>query len=106
MSTWIWLKRELASYVLITIFSKCGTRTKVKYTQSVPSKTDDMGIGYTICPKCGNKEEWLDECIDWGSIKLKEKRFGNLDEPQKENSKKCDCYDCAHIGHKNCGCCQ
>ena len=19
--------------------------------------------------------------------------------------KKCECYDCAHIGHKNCGCC-
>lgn len=20
--------------------------------------------------------------------------------------KTCSCYDCAHIGHKNCGCCQ
>jgi hypothetical protein len=20
--------------------------------------------------------------------------------------KTCDCYDCAHIGHENCGCCQ
>ena len=20
--------------------------------------------------------------------------------------KNCDCYDCAHIGHRNCGCCQ
>ena len=19
---------------------------------------------------------------------------------------KCNCYDCAHIGHQNCGCCQ
>ena len=20
-------------------------------------------------------------------------------------SKNCECYECAHIGHKNCGCC-
>lgn len=106
MSTWIRLKREIASYVSITICSKCGTRTKMKYAESVPSKTNDMGFGYTICPKCGNKEEWLGRGIDWGSINLKEKQFGNLDETQKENSKNCDCYDCAHIGHKNCGCCQ
>jgi len=21
-------------------------------------------------------------------------------------SKNCECFDCAHIGHKNCRCCQ
>ena len=26
-------------------------------------------------------------------------------EPSK-TSESCDCYDCAHIGHKKCGCCQ
>ena len=25
---------------------------------------------------------------------------------RKEKSKICECYDCAHLGHNNCGCCQ
>ena len=28
------------------------------------------------------------------------------EEPTKKISEICSCYDCAHIGHKNCGCCQ
>jgi len=24
----------------------------------------------------------------------------------QEKSKNCECYECAHVGHKNCGCCQ
>jgi len=31
----------------------------------------------------------------------------NKEKLQKnQRSKTCDCYDCAHLGHKNCGCCQ
>ena len=32
-----------------------------------------------------------------------------LEKPEKLTktiSESCSCYDCAHIGHKNCGCCQ
>ena len=54
--TRIWLKRELASTIGITICSKCGTRTKMKKTES---SKDSQWYGYTICPKCGHKENWL-----------------------------------------------
>jgi len=53
------LKREVASSFGITICSKCGARTKMKETESIPSKTADEWIGYTVCPKCGNKEKWF-----------------------------------------------
>ncbi len=58
MSKWIGFKRELASHIGITICGKCGTRTKMKYTESIPSKIRDEWIGYATCPKCGNKEKW------------------------------------------------
>ena len=48
--------REIALYMGLTICGKCGTGTKMKYTESVSSKTRDAWMGYTICPKCGNKE--------------------------------------------------
>jgi hypothetical protein len=35
-----------------------------------------------------------------------EKMAEKLAKSLKENAKNCDCYDCSHIGHKNCGCCQ
>jgi len=59
MNTWLGFIRETASYMGITICSKCGTRTKMKYAGSVSSKTRNDWIGYTICPNCGNKEKWL-----------------------------------------------
>ena len=55
----IWLKRELASSMGITICGKCGTRTKMKHTESIPDKIGKEWIGHAICPKCGNKEKWL-----------------------------------------------
>jgi hypothetical protein len=52
------LKRELASSIGITICGKCGTRTKMKYAESIPDEMGNEWIGYAICPKCGNKEKW------------------------------------------------
>jgi hypothetical protein len=52
----IWLKRELASSIGITICSKCGTQTKMKRTES---GLDSRWYGFAICPKCGHKENWL-----------------------------------------------
>jgi len=52
------IKRELGSLIGITTCKKCGTRTKIKYTESL-DKIGDEWIGYAICPKCGNKEKWL-----------------------------------------------
>ena len=60
------LKREVASYIGITMCGKCGTRTKMKSMESIPSKTRDEWIGYTTCPKCGNKEKWLSGSEDSG----------------------------------------
>jgi len=54
----IWLKRELASTIGITICSKCGTRTKMIKTESDPQQG---WYGYTICPKCGHREKWFSE---------------------------------------------
>jgi len=51
----IWLKRELASAIGITICSKCGTRTKMIKTHLDP---DFPSAGYATCPKCGRKEKW------------------------------------------------
>ena len=68
MTTWIRLKREIASSIGITLCGKCGTRTKMKNTESIPSKTRDEWIGYTICPKCGHKEKWLSGFDDSGAI--------------------------------------
>ena len=59
MNTLLGFIRETASYMGITICSKCGTRTKMKYAGSASSKTRNDWIGYTICPNCGNKEKWL-----------------------------------------------
>jgi len=53
------LKRELESLVGITVCKKCGTRTKMKQTESIPGEMGNKWMGYTICPKCGNKEKWL-----------------------------------------------
>ena len=25
---------------------------------------------------------------------------------EESSSESCECYDCAHLGHKKCGCCQ
>ena len=36
---------------------------------------------------------------------VKEKKK-TLSKNFRENLKNCECYDCAHLGHKNCGCCQ
>jgi len=58
MSKWIGFKRGLASTIGITICGKCGTRTKMKHTESIPGKMGNEWIGYAICPKCGNKEKW------------------------------------------------
>ena len=52
------LKRELASHIGITICSKCGTRTKMKYTEPFDPSNIDYLEGHTICPKCGHKENW------------------------------------------------
>ena len=52
------LKRELASSIGITICGKCGTRTKMKYSESIPDEMGKEWIGCAICPKCGNKEKW------------------------------------------------
>jgi len=52
------IKRGLGSVIGITICKKCGTRTKMKYTESL-DKIGDEWFGYTVCPKCGNKEKWL-----------------------------------------------
>jgi uncharacterized protein (UPF0212 family) len=51
--------RDTALYMGITICCKCGTRTKIKYIESILSKTRNEWIGYTVCPKCENKEKWL-----------------------------------------------
>ena len=53
------LKRDLGSLIGITICKKCGTKTKLKYTESIPDRMGNEWIGYAICPKCGNKEKWL-----------------------------------------------
>ena len=56
----IWLKRELASSIGITICSKCGTRTKMIRTEPFDPSAWGIGVwvGYAICPKCGHKENW------------------------------------------------
>ena len=36
---------------------------------------------------------------------VKEDFLDNSKESEKKTSQTCSCYDCAHIGHKNCGCC-
>ena len=51
----IWVKRELASAIGITICSKCGTRTKMIKTHL---DSDFPSAGYATCPKCGRKEKW------------------------------------------------
>ena len=65
--TRISLKRELASSIGITICGKCGTRTKMRYTESTPGITTDVWNGYTICPKCGNRENWLSGTVSPGA---------------------------------------
>lgn len=57
--TRVWIKKELASMIGITLCGKCGTRTKLQYKESIEGKIGDEWIGYTICPKCGHKEKWL-----------------------------------------------
>ncbi len=52
----IWLKRELASLIGITLCNKCGTRTKIEKTKEISGIGE---IGYTVCPKCGHKEKWM-----------------------------------------------
>ena len=37
---------------------------------------------------------------------IEEDRLEKPEESTKTTPKQCSCYDCAHIGHKNCGCCQ
>jgi len=62
MSALKWLKREIASYFGITICNKCGTRTKIKPTKNVKRFNIDgvsTSEGYSICPKCGQKERWM-----------------------------------------------
>ena len=50
--------RELASLIGITICSKCGTRTKMKTTESLNYGVDGRE-GYATCPKCGHKDKWM-----------------------------------------------
>jgi len=54
-------KRFLASYIGITICSKCGTRTKLKDTELFDRSRlgNENWIGYAICPKCGQKDKWI-----------------------------------------------
>ena len=51
----IWLKKELASTIGITICSRCGTRTKIE--KEVISEVGKFG--YAKCPKCGREEKWM-----------------------------------------------
>ena len=37
---------------------------------------------------------------------LEEELLENPVEAAKIASERCSCYDCAHIGHKTCGCCK
>jgi len=51
----VWIKKELASMIGITICGRCGTKTKTE-------KTEISGVGkvgYTTCPKCGHREKWM-----------------------------------------------
>ncbi len=49
--------REIASSIGITLCSKCLTWTKIIKTDQIK---DDIWKGYAICPKCGQKDKWID----------------------------------------------
>ena len=49
--------REIASCIGITLCSKCLTWTKIIKTNQIK---DDIWKGYAICPKCGQKDKWID----------------------------------------------
>lgn len=37
---------------------------------------------------------------------IEEDNLEKTEEPAKTTFESCGCYECAHIGHKSCGCCQ
>jgi len=49
--------REIASCIGITLCSKCLNWTKIIKTDQIK---DDIWKGYAICPKCGQKDKWID----------------------------------------------
>ena len=52
----IWLKKELASTIGITICGKCGAKTKIEKTEEISGVGK---LGFAVCPKCGHKEKWM-----------------------------------------------
>jgi Zn finger protein HypA/HybF involved in hydrogenase expression len=49
--------RELAASIGITLCSKCLAWTKIIKTDHIK---DHIWEGYAICPKCGQKDKWID----------------------------------------------
>ncbi len=57
MSIFIKVIRELATHIGITLCSRCLAWTKIIRTDDLG---DDTWVGYAICPKCGQKDNWME----------------------------------------------
>ena len=57
MSIFIKVIRELASCIGITLCSRCLAWTKIIKTDHIQ---DHIWSGYAICPRCGQKDKWVD----------------------------------------------